>query len=121
MTDAFSPPGLAKLVDTSSLLTPVGLRFTKAPGRLVTGTPVPGPQHRTRWGIVHGGVCTTAAETALMQSPHSATGSLPAYLPSRASACPCSPHQAVRGLGSGDALSPAGSAAPTAVPGSARS
>jgi 1,4-dihydroxy-2-naphthoyl-CoA hydrolase len=41
-----------------------GLRVDEATGTRVTGTIATGPDHHTPWGVVHGGVYTTAVESA---------------------------------------------------------
>jgi 1,4-dihydroxy-2-naphthoyl-CoA hydrolase len=64
MTEAFGPPSLTQLEDASSFLTAVGLRFTEVTGRRVTGTLELGRRHHTPRCIVHGGVYTTAVESA---------------------------------------------------------
>ena len=52
------------LENASAFLRVAGLRFTEVTGRRVTGTIELGPDHHTPWGIVHGGVYTTAVESA---------------------------------------------------------
>src|SRR3954452_9398571 len=41
-----------------------GLQVEEATGARVTGTIAAGPEHHTPWGVVHGGVYTTAVESA---------------------------------------------------------
>jgi uncharacterized protein (TIGR00369 family) len=41
-----------------------GLQIAEATPQRVTGTIAAGPEHHTPWGVVHGGVYTTAVETA---------------------------------------------------------
>jgi 1,4-dihydroxy-2-naphthoyl-CoA hydrolase len=41
-----------------------GLQVAEATGARVTGTISAGPEHHTPWGVVHGGVYTTAVESA---------------------------------------------------------
>jgi 1,4-dihydroxy-2-naphthoyl-CoA hydrolase len=41
-----------------------GLRVDEATGTRVTGTIAAGSEHHTPWGVVHGGVYTTAVESA---------------------------------------------------------
>ena len=55
---------LAELNNGSPFLTAAGLQVTEATGRLVVGTIELGPEHHTPWGVVHGGVYTTAVESA---------------------------------------------------------
>ena len=64
MTDTTAARMPADLEDASEFLTVAGLRFTEVSGHGVTGTLELGPQHHTPWGIVHGGVYTTAVESA---------------------------------------------------------
>ena len=64
MADTTAAPMPANLEDASAFLTAAGLRFTEVSGHGVTGTLELGPQHHTPWGIVHGGVYTTAVESA---------------------------------------------------------
>lgn len=47
-----------------AFLTALGLRFTEISPTRVRGVIQLGPDHHTPWGIVHGGVYTTAVETA---------------------------------------------------------
>lgn len=55
---------LAELNNGSPFLTAAGLQVTEATGRLVVGTIELGPEHHTPWRVVHGGVYTTAVESA---------------------------------------------------------
>ena len=64
MTDSPRVPIPANLEDASAFLAASGLHFTEVSGHLVTGTLDLGPQHHTPWGVVHGGVYTTAVESA---------------------------------------------------------
>ena len=41
-----------------------GFAVGETTGALVTGTIAAGPEHHTPWGVVHGGVYTTAVESA---------------------------------------------------------
>src|SRR3954452_8284896 len=41
-----------------------GLQVEEATGTRVTATIAAGPEHHTPWGVVHGGVYTTAVESA---------------------------------------------------------
>jgi uncharacterized protein (TIGR00369 family) len=47
-----------------AFLTALGLRFTEISPTRVRGEIQLGPDHHTPWGVVHGGVYTTAVETA---------------------------------------------------------
>jgi 1,4-dihydroxy-2-naphthoyl-CoA hydrolase len=58
-----------KLPDVSldaapAFLRQAGLQVQEATPTRVTGTIVAGPDHHTPWGVVHGGVYTTAVESA---------------------------------------------------------
>jgi 1,4-dihydroxy-2-naphthoyl-CoA hydrolase len=64
MTSTFDPPRPPDLQDASAFLTVVGLRFSEVSARSVTGSLELGPQHHTPWGLVHGGVYTSAVESA---------------------------------------------------------
>lgn len=64
MTNTPAAPIPMNLADVSAFLAASGLRLTEVTGRSVTGTLELGAQHHTAWGIVHGGVYTTAIETA---------------------------------------------------------
>jgi uncharacterized protein (TIGR00369 family) len=48
----------------SAFLRGAGLEIETASPTLVTGTIAAGDQHHTPWGVVHGGVYTTAVESA---------------------------------------------------------
>jgi len=48
----------------SRFLEAAGLRLTELSGTRVRGEIHLGPEHHTPWGVVHGGVYTTAVETA---------------------------------------------------------
>jgi 1,4-dihydroxy-2-naphthoyl-CoA hydrolase len=63
---AATAPSLAAapLEDASAFLRAAGLVFDEVTGSRVTGHLLLGPQHHTPWGIVHGGVYTTAIESA---------------------------------------------------------
>jgi uncharacterized protein (TIGR00369 family) len=52
------------LSDASAFLQAAGLVFDEISGSRVTGHLELGPGHHTPWGIVHGGVYTTAVESA---------------------------------------------------------
>ncbi|HEV3230601.1 MAG TPA: PaaI family thioesterase [Solirubrobacteraceae bacterium] len=49
---------------SSAFVTAGGLQITRTAGDLVEGVIDLGPEHHTPWGVVHGGVYTTAIETA---------------------------------------------------------
>jgi uncharacterized protein (TIGR00369 family) len=53
-----------------------GLHFDQVSAGRVTGWIDLGPQHHTPWGIVHGGVYTTAVETAASVGASMAAGEL---------------------------------------------
>ena len=55
---------VAPLEEGSDFLRVAGLAFDEITGTRVTGHLLLGPQHHTPWGIVHGGVYTTAVESA---------------------------------------------------------
>jgi 1,4-dihydroxy-2-naphthoyl-CoA hydrolase len=60
---------VAELPDLSLDRAPVflrgaGLDIDEATATRVTGTIAAGPEHHTPWGVVHGGVYTTAVESA---------------------------------------------------------
>jgi 1,4-dihydroxy-2-naphthoyl-CoA hydrolase len=63
---ATTAPSLAAvpLDDASAFLRVAGLAFDEITASRVTGHLLLGPQHHTPWGIVHGGVYTTAIESA---------------------------------------------------------
>jgi 1,4-dihydroxy-2-naphthoyl-CoA hydrolase len=54
----------ASLEQASAFLQAAGLVFDEISGSRVTGHLELGPGHHTPWGIVHGGVYTTAVESA---------------------------------------------------------
>ena len=54
----------ASLDDGSAFLRAAGLILDEIAAARVTGHLVLGPEHHTPWGIVHGGVYTTAIESA---------------------------------------------------------
>jgi len=54
----------ASLEDTGAFLRAAGLIFDEITATRVTGHLDLGPDHHTPWGIVHGGVYTTAVESA---------------------------------------------------------
>jgi len=54
----------ASLEEASAFLQAAGLVFDEISGSRVTGHLELGPGHHTPWGIVHGGVYTTAVESA---------------------------------------------------------
>jgi 1,4-dihydroxy-2-naphthoyl-CoA hydrolase len=53
----------ASLDDVGAFLRAAGLIFDEITASRVTGHLVLGPDHHTPWGIVHGGVYTTAVES----------------------------------------------------------
>jgi 1,4-dihydroxy-2-naphthoyl-CoA hydrolase len=53
-----------RLAAASEFLRGAGLELDTTTGTLVTGTIDAGPRHHTPWGVVHGGVYTTAVESA---------------------------------------------------------
>lgn len=59
-------PGLPDLSpeSASTFLAAAGLEMTEVSGTRVVGHLELGPQHHTPWGVVHGGVYTTAVESA---------------------------------------------------------
>lgn len=59
-------PGLPdlSLESASTFLAAAGLEMTEVSGTRVVGHLELGPQHHTPWGVVHGGVYTTAVESA---------------------------------------------------------
>src|SRR5579859_3021635 len=59
-------PGLdpASLDSASAFLQVAGLVFDEITATRVTGHLTLGPEHHTPWGVVHGGVYTTAVESA---------------------------------------------------------
>ena len=54
----------ASLEEGSAFLRAAGLILDEITGARVTGHLMLGPDHHTPWGIVHGGVYTTAVESA---------------------------------------------------------
>ena len=58
------PPGAPDLDNASAFLAAAGLRLTHVAGDRVEGVIELGPAHHTPWGVVHGGVYTTAVESA---------------------------------------------------------
>jgi len=54
----------APLDDAGAFLRAAGLIFDEITATRVTGHVLLGPEHHTPWGIVHGGVYTTAVESA---------------------------------------------------------
>jgi 1,4-dihydroxy-2-naphthoyl-CoA hydrolase len=52
------------LENAPGFLRGAGLQVDEASGTRVTGTITAGPEHHTPWGVVHGGVYTTAVESA---------------------------------------------------------
>ena len=54
----------AALDDAGAFLRAAGLIFDEITAARVTGHVLLGPDHHTPWGIVHGGVYTTAVESA---------------------------------------------------------
>ena len=61
---AGAPRQDASLDNVGAFLGAAGLVFDEISGTRVTGHVVLGPEHHTPWGIVHGGVYTTAVESA---------------------------------------------------------
>jgi uncharacterized protein (TIGR00369 family) len=57
-------PTAADLDNTSAFVTAGGLRLSHVAADRVEGVIELGPEHHTPWGVVHGGVYTTAVETA---------------------------------------------------------
>ncbi|MDX6721902.1 MAG: 1,4-dihydroxy-2-naphthoyl-CoA hydrolase [Solirubrobacteraceae bacterium] len=53
-----------RLDRASTFVHGAGLEIETATGTLVTGTIAAGAEHHTPWGVVHGGVYTTAVESA---------------------------------------------------------
>ena len=49
---------------SSEFVRVAGLRFDEIGGERVRGSIEPGERHHTPWGVVHGGVYTTAVESA---------------------------------------------------------
>jgi 1,4-dihydroxy-2-naphthoyl-CoA hydrolase len=63
-TTAATPKLDASLDDAGTFLRVAGLVFDEVTATRVTGHLVLSPEHHTPWGIVHGGVYTTAIESA---------------------------------------------------------
>jgi uncharacterized protein (TIGR00369 family) len=57
------PPDLS-LDSASAFVRAAALQVEEATGERVTATIAAGPEHHTPWGVVHGGVYTTAVESA---------------------------------------------------------
>jgi 1,4-dihydroxy-2-naphthoyl-CoA hydrolase len=57
-------PTMPDLENASAFLTATGLKLTTVAGDRVAGTIELGPEHHTPWGVVHGGVYTSAIESA---------------------------------------------------------
>src|SRR6188768_2586678 len=57
-------PGAPDLDNASAFLAAAGLRITHVAADRVEGVIDLGPAHHTPWGVVHGGVYTTAVESA---------------------------------------------------------
>ena len=57
-------PGAPDLDNASAFLAAAGLRLTHVAADRVEGVIDLGPAHHTPWGVVHGGVYTTAVESA---------------------------------------------------------
>jgi uncharacterized protein (TIGR00369 family) len=57
-------PNTPDLESASAFMTAAGLRLTHVGAERVEGTLDLGPEHHTPWGVVHGGVYTTAIESA---------------------------------------------------------
>lgn len=57
------PPDIG-LEAASAFMRRAGLAIEEATGSRVTGTIDAGPHHHTPWGVVHGGVYTSAVESA---------------------------------------------------------
>jgi 1,4-dihydroxy-2-naphthoyl-CoA hydrolase len=55
---------IPEIEDFSAFVAAAGLRLTHSAGDRVEGVIDLGPEHHTPWGVVHGGVYTTAIETA---------------------------------------------------------
>ncbi len=60
----FDRPRMPDLNNVSEFMTIAGLRITQVAAELVEGFIDLGPEHLQPWGIVHGGVYTSAIETA---------------------------------------------------------
>jgi len=61
---AVTPRLEVSVEDDSPFLRAAGLVFDEISATRVTGHLELGPEHHTPWGVVHGGVYTTAVETA---------------------------------------------------------
>jgi len=59
-----TPPRLPSLDRPSAFLQALGMRFEVMEPTRVVGSIDLGPDHHTPWGVVHGGVYTTAIESA---------------------------------------------------------
>ena len=57
-------PTTPDLENASVFLTATGLKLTHVAGDRVEGSIDLGPEHHTPWGVVHGGVYTSAIESA---------------------------------------------------------
>jgi len=64
VTTAAAPRLDASFEEAGAFLRAAGLIFDDITPARVTGHLVLGPEHRTPWGIIHGGVYTTAIESA---------------------------------------------------------
>lgn len=69
-----SPAGFD--VFRSAFVESAGLAFTEVTGTRVRGEIQLGPEHHTSWGVVHGGVYTTAVESAATVGASAATADL---------------------------------------------
>src|SRR4029453_7678190 len=58
------PPGARELDNARAFVAAAGLRLTHVAADRVEGVIDLGPAHHTPWGVVHGGVYTTAVESA---------------------------------------------------------
>ena len=63
VAEASPTAGLPDLTATSAFLAGVGLVLEEVGGTKVTGHVELGPEHHTPWGVVHGGVYATIAES----------------------------------------------------------
>jgi uncharacterized protein (TIGR00369 family) len=64
VSDEKAPTGLPDLTRASDFVRAAGLQLTEVGPRRVVGYLDLGPRHHTPWGMVHGGVYTTAVESA---------------------------------------------------------
>jgi 1,4-dihydroxy-2-naphthoyl-CoA hydrolase len=64
VSDEKAPAELPGLTEGSDFVRAAGLQITEAGPRRVVGFLDLGPRYYTLWGIVHGGVYTTAVESA---------------------------------------------------------